>query len=329
MRRVNVPFGYIISFILLVFTPCEGATAPFDEIIAFGDSLSDVGNVAGVTVAGRSPVIYGYYEESHFSDDILWIERLASYWELPPRSTGRGMSNTLPSVPDGNTWAWGGSEAGSGLVQFPGITEPIPNLLSEIDQYLEYNTPNGKILYSIWAGADNLLIGGKFGPSSAKKAADAVMSAMQRLQAAGACNFLIFNMPKLGDTPFAKSNPKIKIAADIYTDSFNYYLGKRLKDFRKSRKLEVSNIYFVDIYKELALVYRTVKNGSTYTPSFIVPGPTVLINNVSDEALNYFKNTGTFPSDYLFWDDVHPTTQAHQVVAGLVLQSISKGIRKK
>lgn len=296
---------------------------PFHEIIAFGDSLTDVGNVAGLTEPGVSPVINGYYQETHFSDNIIWIETLADFWKLPARTPGRGSSTTLPPLPKGNTWAWGGSEAARGSVQPFGVIEPIPNLLLEVDQYLAANAPKRNTLYAIWSGADNLLVGGNFSPKAAKKAVKAVVSAMKRLQQTGANNFLIFNMPRLGDTPSAQSGGKAAvIAANIYSDAYNKALRKALKKLCKERHF-AKNIYLVDVYSELVVVVDTVRNGGTYTPSFFVPGPPVAISNVTDEGLDFFNATGTFPTNYLFWDDVHPTTQGHQVVAGLVLKTIS------
>lgn len=315
-------FVYVVAALFFFCSTHIGVAQPFNEIIAFGDSLTDVGNVAGLTEPGFAPVINGYYQETHFSDNILWVETLANYWGLPVRTPGRGYSTTLPPEPKGNTWAWGGSEAAFGSVQPTGVIEPIPNLLKEVNQYLTKNVSHRKILYAIWSGADNLLVGGKFGPKAAVKAVKAVEIAMRRLERAGARYFVIFNMPRLGDTPSAQSGGKIdEIAANIYADSYNKALRKTLRKLRRNPFFN-AKIYFVDVYAELVRVVDTVKNGGTYTPSFFVPGPPVAINNVTDEGLNYFNTYGTFPPNYLFWDDVHPTTQGHQVVAGLVLKAI-------
>lgn len=314
---------YLAGLVLFFLTSRIGFAQPFNEVISFGDSLTDVGNVAGLTIPGNSPVINGYYLQTHFSDNIIWIETLANYWGLPARTPGRGSSTSLPPQRDGNDWAWGGSEAAAGSVQPTGVTEPIPNLLSEVVQYLETHKPDPNTLYSIWSGADNLLIGGKFGPKAAKKAVSAVKEAVRRLEAAGARNFIIFNMPKLGDTPSAQSGGRIdEFLADVYSHFYNKDLDKAIKKLRKKSKPDTT-IYFVDIFREFVVIVDTVNSGRTYTPRFFVPGPPVAINNVKDEALNVFNATGTFPTNYLFWDDVHPTTQGHQVVAGLVLRSIS------
>jgi len=313
-----------VAFLGITFlTNCLGNAQQFPDIISFGDSLTDVGNVAGVTEPGVSPRINGYYLETHFSDNIIWIETLANYLGLPPRTPGRGSSTTLPPQPLGNDWAWGGSEAASGSVQPPGVTEPIPNLLSEIEQYLAVNTPNPYTLYAIWSGADNLLIGGKFGPKAARSAVQTVIEAITMLEQAGARNFLIFNMPKLGDTPSAQAGGRIdEAAANIYSISFNLDIRRSLKKLQKSCSFN-GTIYFVDIFTELVHVVNVVNAGGTYTPRFFTPGPPVAISNVTGEALDVFNSTGQFPTNYLFWDDVHPTTQGHQVVAGLVLRALN------
>lgn len=321
----GLQFCRLISLFGAVFCFCLanlGFAQPFKELIAFGDSLTDVGNVAPLTIPGNSPVIYGYYKETHFSDNVIWIETLANYLKLPKRQPGRGHSTSLPPKPQGNTWAWGGSESSSGSVEQEGVTEPIPNLLKEVNQYLASQVPRKKTLYSIWSGADNLLIGGQFGPDAAIKAVQAIEKALRKLEKAGARHFLVFNLPRLGDTPSAQSGGEISvIAANIYSDSYNLALDDLLLKLRQDSSF-AAKIIFVDIYTEIGLVVDTVKNGGTYIPSFFVPGPPVAINNVTDEGLNYFNLIGTFPKNYLFWDDVHPTTQGHQIVAGLALKAI-------
>ena len=56
----------IVSIVVLFVEPCFGRSKSFDNIIAFGDSLTDVGNVAGVTEQTVAPGINGYYQKTHF-----------------------------------------------------------------------------------------------------------------------------------------------------------------------------------------------------------------------------------------------------------------------
>jgi GDSL-like Lipase/Acylhydrolase len=70
-------------------------------------------------------------------------------------------------------------------------------------------------------------------------------------------------------------------------------------------------------------IVDTVNRGRAYKPRFFVPGDPVSITNVTDTGLDYFNANGTYATNYLFWDDVHPTTQGHQIVAGLALRAVS------
>jgi phospholipase/lecithinase/hemolysin len=53
------------------FLAGNAEAAPFTDLISFGDSLSDVGNVAGITKPGIAPLVNGYYQQTHFSDNVI------------------------------------------------------------------------------------------------------------------------------------------------------------------------------------------------------------------------------------------------------------------
>jgi phospholipase/lecithinase/hemolysin len=296
----------------------------FSKIIGFGDSLTDVGNVAGIIEPGFPPLTPGYFEQTHFSDGPLWIEWVSNFLHLELPTPGRGNTTTLMPLPNGTDWAWGGAEAAAGTDQPPSVTEPIPNLLLQVQTYLDANVPDRHALYSIWAGVNNLLIGGQSSPEAASAAVQAVISAIQMLEDAGAKNFIIFNLYDLGDTPFIRAEgPESVAAASFYTTTFATDLRAALKPLKRHLARKEGRIFFVDINTEFLKIVDTVNAGGSYTPDFFVPGPKpIVITNVTDEALDVFLATGRFPTNYWFWDDVHPTTQGHQVVAGLVLQAL-------
>ena len=296
--------------------------APFTELISFGDSLSDVGNVAGITKPGIAPLVDGYYQQTHFSDNVIWNETLAAYWGLPTRTPGRDTWGPMSAALSGNTWAWGGSESSANSVSPSWVTYPIPGLLQETSSYLANFTPDATTLYSIWSGADNLLVGNSPSPAAASAAVNTVKTAMVDLENAGARNFLIINMPKIGDTPYAQSNgPTYIDAANVYSTSYNTAMNSAIADLRADPNFQ-AKIYLVDVYTPLEQVVASVTATGSYTPDFFVPGPPVTITNVTDKALTYFQDNGTYPDGYFFWDIVHPTTQGHALVAGLALQAI-------
>jgi phospholipase/lecithinase/hemolysin len=198
-----------------------------------------------------------------FCYNILW-----AYWGLAPRTPGRGDTTTLPPETGGNTWAWGGAEAASGTDKPTGVTEPIPNLLTQVQAYLASNSPGKRALFAIWSGADNLLVGGKFGPQAATAAVDAVKTAMQELEKAGARHPLIFNMPQVDDTPDAQAGGRAAIAAaNLYSVSFNVALRAAAHQSRSNRRFKV-----VDAFTELVRIVNTVNRGRAYKPRFFVPG---------------------------------------------------------
>ena len=190
--------SFIVSFVCIIvlsFGRCR-RTDFFREYLAFGRCLLDVGNVAGVADKNGAPRLNGYYEATHFCDNILWVEILAGYWKLSARTPGRGDTTTLPSKATGNTWAWGGAEAASGTDRPSGVTGPIPNLLTQVQEYLANNTPRQKTLTC------NMVRGRqpscrRNSDTAAAAAVDAVHTAMIDLEA-GARHLLIFNMPKMG-----------------------------------------------------------------------------------------------------------------------------------
>src|SRR5271157_3037833 len=87
-------------------------------IVAFGDSLSDVGNVYLATggmnpsppnppnlYPGGPPNPGGSYDPGHFSNGPIWLEYLAH---------SLGVAAPTPSLKGGTDYAWGGAENGNG-----------------------------------------------------------------------------------------------------------------------------------------------------------------------------------------------------------------------
>src|SRR5262249_42011574 len=78
------------------------AEPPFSEVVVFGDSISDTGNVFLFTdgVAAGPP-----YFEGRFSNGPVWVEVLAQ---------GLGLPAPAPSLSGGTNSAWGRAQTGPG-----------------------------------------------------------------------------------------------------------------------------------------------------------------------------------------------------------------------
>jgi outer membrane lipase/esterase len=205
------------------------------------------------------------------------------------------------------------------------VTEPVPNLALQVSTYLSHHQPGRNTLYVLWSGANNLLVGGKVGVAAATSGAGAVKRAMQTLESAGARQLLVLAMPELGDTPRAQAGGAAReAAATEFAVVYNRVLKAGIVALRMDPLFD-AKIFEVGIYSELKLVCDTVKAGQPYQPDFFVPGPPVTITNVTDQGLEFFRASGKMPTGYLFWDDVHPTTEGHRLIAGLAIRAVGEG----
>ena len=121
---------------------------PFEEIISFGESLSDTGNVF-ISTQGIPPS--PPYFNGRFANGPIWIDYLAN-------QLGKKVASPAPSLFGGTGYAWGGAETGPGYSSVNGV----PNIDTQInDGYLSdvngvVSKPSKK-LFVIWGGSDDFL----------------------------------------------------------------------------------------------------------------------------------------------------------------------------
>jgi len=269
---------------------CGGARGGgITGIVSFGDSLSDVGNDY-IASGGTEPPSPPYYQ-GHFSNGPIWLEYLAKDLGVP-------APTPYLSPAGGSDYAFGGAETGPGYSNFMGYQ--IPNIDTQIGAYLSTHTPSPTQLFTIWGGANDVLFGSSPNPqTSAANIAEEITT----LANAGAKQFLIPNLPPLNLTPYAlSSSTAVQAGLAQFTVGFNYYLGLELPLLQQSLGVQ---IHEMDVN---SLFYAVVADPGKYG-----------FTNVTDELLLAPTNVTT---GYLFWDEVHPTTQAGQILANLAVQSI-------
>ena len=149
-------------------TQTETVTAPpnqFSQMVIFGDSLSDTGNTVHATPLGAFALsLLGYKTTDG---------RFTSGTDSKPKSTADGVweeilagilgatgalkdSAVIPSwYENGNNWAYGGAETGSGTNQYKmGIPD---NVGKQVSDYLSSQVVSNSALYAIWSGGNDLL----------------------------------------------------------------------------------------------------------------------------------------------------------------------------
>ena len=244
---------------LLVGIGCTVGAAqagPYSDMVVFGDSLTDTGNVLALTTAFAPPPWPSFPgAEGRFSNGPAWIEYLAAGLGLP---NGAVPSRLLPvplgpvptvltpipiGAPNGQNFAYGGARTGLGGAA-GGTTGLLGQLISwngvpcdvSGDSLTRAADPNA--LYVVVAGANDLrdIRNANFGSSPADIAARVaaaegiagnVVRVVGALAQQGARHFLISNLPDLGKTPEAadlQSDPNkngIQVASTQVTDAFN------------------------------------------------------------------------------------------------------------
>jgi len=268
MKTLNSVFT--LGTLTLIATTSSAA-----RLWAFGDSLSDTGNVYAAT-AGANPA--APYWQGRYSNGPVWAESLAT-------SLGLSVDRSLTG---GTNYAYGGAQLNPNS---PLSSVGTPNIGSQIAQFqLAGNVFAANDLVTLWAGGNDFLNGA----TNPTQVAGYVTQHMATLYGLGARRFLIPNLPLLGYTPglIGTSN---ELLANFVSIAFNANLAANLAGFRAS--YSGTTVHELDI----ATLFETVRlNPSNYG-----------LTNVTQA---YLPTASGNPDNYLFWDNVHPTRGVHSIV---------------
>jgi phospholipase/lecithinase/hemolysin len=275
----------------------------FANIFAFGDSLSDAGNDYIATTM-HTPVSPPYYQ-GHFTNGLTWVEDLA---------LSDGLDQLTPSLlPGGTDFAFGGAETGTTPLHSADHTD-LPSQLVQFEA--SYPTPQPNALYTLSIGATDLFDAIAAFPASPLKAlADVAVAVTNvddfilQLAGHGAKDFLILNVPDIGKAPaYENQGSAVSIMASALSRLFDLGLAASLRAIAVEDHL---NINIVDTY---SLVDEAIADPSMF--GFTNVTDPVWTGNNSDPNSGVLQATTlTTQSQYLFWDQVHPTSAAHLVIA--------------
>ena len=285
--------------------PSQAATLGFDQIFAFGDSLTDEGNAYNLT-GGLFPPDPFYAQR--LSNGRLWIEYLAEDLGLNPAPASaptQGVST------DGLNFALAGSTTGSANTLpfgFPGLQAQISNFITFKESASTNSTYefSPDALYVIWGGANDYLPtqSADFVPfTTPDQTVDNLIAAISTLMAAGAKNFLVPNLPDLGKLPLTNGSP-IAEPLNQLTRDHNDLLAQRLDQLSQTAGSD-SKIIYADFN---GLFNQVLADPAQFG-----------LSNVTAPCLF----TGcTTPDEYFFWDQIHPTTKTHEILGNYAYQQL-------
>jgi phospholipase/lecithinase/hemolysin len=288
-----------IKYLALTFVlfSVPATASLFSNVYIFGDSLSDTGNTAQATgnLLG-GPV--GYGNNRRFSNGILWHEYLSNELELPTTSSAFG----------GNNYAYGGAE----LNNAGGFSS---GLLTQYDQYLgrlDGDPFDSDALYIAWAGGNDMR--GLVRTADPFVAIANVISVFQGLLSdmiyRGVTTLLVPNLPNLGSIPEFRTTVNAA-NANLVSVTWNQLLEQMLIDLAKQSSAQ---IYMLNVFDTFTDILNDPQS----------EGFTNTTGQCRSLIFGFIERSCSQANQFVFWDNIHPTTAAHAVLgreAALLLQS--------
>jgi len=240
----------------------------------YGDSLSDNGNLFALVGQPAAP-----YWNGRASNGPVAVEYLAASLGVPLldfawAGATTGTGNELD----------GGTPTSMGSINLPGMQTAFGASISSPAVQGQLSTA----LFVVWGGSTDF-----FSPSPldhadpaaiAARAVTDLVSMASSLQSMGAQHILVPGLPDIGLTPRFHSPAYSKL-----TDAFNSQLLSALPAG-------------VSYFDTTALLRSIVANPGSYG-----------LTNVTDACFSSGAVCAS-PDQYLFWDDLHPTTQASAIL---------------
>ena len=318
MKKFVKKLAIATGTIAITLLPLQALAKDYGALNIFGDSLVDAGNLFNLTGIPPSPP----YNQK-LSNGPIWVEQLAVELDLEPVLATAAIPNLLSGkVPtDGLNFAFGGALSSDVNVGGP----PLPGLQQQIETFGRLATfipPQPDALFLLLAGGNdyNEAI---FKPDLVDPAilpgqvTDNLINAVTALIDAGAKQLLVSNLPDLGQQPFAdfldQINPQSSALLTGFSTQHNLLLNQKLTALEAASGAHITQL---DLNSLLASV---VSNPAEFG-----------FANVNDACLTNFQPGFVFegicdhPDEFLFWDNIHPTTQGHALIAQLALETLHK-----
>lgn len=301
-----IPYAsdYTLSYYYVIWN--QGANQPvinvggreLDRMVVFGDSLSDTVNVYNGsygTVPNSTSWLLG-----HFSNGKLWHEYLSTVLNLPSY-----------------VWATGNAESGE---------KPFFNGFSkQVDSFRDYHARTkgydiSKTLFTVLFGGNDFITGGK----SADEVIEQYTVSLNYLAQLGAKQVAIFRLPDFSVIPSVSTwteADKDKLRENSV--QFNDQAEKLIAKLNAAHpQTTFYTLRLDDAFKQV------LENSDQY--GFVNKTDTCL--DISQGGYNYAigarAKTACKSSNaaFVFWDNMHPTTKTHGLLADLLKDDVVRGL---
>jgi phospholipase/lecithinase/hemolysin len=283
------------------------AGGDYSTIYAFGDSLSDAGNISTATMHA---IPAAPYVNGEFSNGPVWVQDLAARLHMPIPTA---------SLQGGTDFAYGGAETG----QDPLHTTNPADLPAQLAQFVAADpNPQPNALYTLSIGSNDVLdAASTYSANPAAANADVAQAVANETAfvagaaAHGAHDFVILNVPDLGRTPYATEHGAAYAqAASALSAEYDTDLNASLTKLAADDHLD---LHIVDTY---TLLDQGIAHPQDFGLTNVTqPVWTGTYDNPSSGTLNA---TGAAQAGYLFFDNLHPTATGHEILAAAAQSSL-------
>ena len=341
----------IIGGCLAASMTAAEASRSVDQIVSFGDSLSDNGNLYHYTEQMHAdhneiePFPGAPYWQGRFCDGPVWVE------ELLKKLNDKKHKTTLVDN------AVGGATVQAKQISSLELLWPGHTAHEQVQTYIQNEIGKQEDvshhLYTFWMGANDYinLVNRpeplKFNPKVETTAVvDIIKNDISNLiQDVHAKQILILNLPDLGRTPGAMfMGSDAATALTQMTKLHNTKLDKALKELQ-AQYPDVTFV-FVDIFTAMnSLIDHHKWNGNRvkevtfpcYGGMITSEKPNTKLHNTNIKSEFSMKTKKQDvrdeivacknPNDHLFWDWIHPTNRIHRMLAEQAITELAaKGI---
>lgn len=352
----------LTATLVALLVACGGgndpAPYPYERIVSFGDSLSDLGthNVGTIQYLSLNTGGAGRWTINSAAGGDMWTERLATQIGVDkPCPAETGLLPNIPNITGAAVTAIPGCFSyaqGSARVESPlgpnsyalqALDETTLGLIAKPlkDQFSAHLQAaggySGEELVTVMAGANDVFmelafLGTPLGGATPELAVGRVAQAgttlgqliKSEVLAKGAKRVLVLNVPDVAGTPFGRRLETAQTGTgtliDTMVQAFNAQLAGQLQG--------VNGVVLVDAYtvsKDQA-AHPAAYGLSNVTD--VACGPNALSNPQMSNGTSLVCNASNLVSGdtsrYQFADDVHPTPYGHQLLAQLALRALAQ-----
>lgn len=302
MKNSNILISVSLLSILLLLSGSSYAQTTFTNFIAFGDSLSDTGNINS-GLPNLPPPFY----QNRISNGPVGADYIAQSIGFNATASERGGNNYAVA---------GGNIVGSDR----------EDLASQIDDYL-FDTENqaepGALYFVLMGGNDIRGLRSQTSREMAEARIDEMISAymlqLDRLSSAGARRFLVTNVADIGRIPetLMRESSDLGVVArvSLYSQIFNTRLSLALTEFSVPPNVQLVEF---DLFSEFSAI---LDSPSSFGFNYFTIGCV----EISSEDIFDLLASIIFPyapeclfglrfDEFVFFDNIHPTRATNRLI---------------